>query len=383
LAGAGGAAGTPDATALTATFSAQRCGECHSLMYDGWTGSAHAQAARSPTFMAMRKLAGAKNATAPAECDHCHAPLRAHTDARDPAAEEGVTCDVCHTIRAVDARRSGAGFTLVTDENVRMGPLCDARDHYFHRMGCSPLHTESRFCAGCHRYYQKIGESGELPIYTEYDEWLVSPYAALGQNCQACHMPDSHDEVARGSPARDGVPHHGFLGSDGMLRRRALTLKLEVAEHSGRLQVTVALANKRAGHRVPTGLPERRLVLRVRTVDREGKELARDERVYGRVLADAAGQAVPSFAATRIASDNRLMPRESRLETFELDAPPAGEVRAELSYQPVAPEIARQIGIAPPAEQLLLEARVPFDAPGSRGHRGRLPAAQVARVEDQ
>ena len=376
-AGGGGAAGT----ALTATFSAQRCGECHNLMFDGWLPSAHAQAARSPTYTAMRAAAEKHRVGAPAACDRCHAPLRALTDARDPAVEEGVTCDVCHTIHAAKAKRTGAGFVMVPNENVRMGPLCDARDHYFHRMGCSPLHTQAQFCGSCHLYYENAGQANELPIYTEYEEWLASPYPALGQTCQACHMPDSRDEVARGSPPRDGVPHHGFLGSDGLLRRRALTLKLEVAEHEGRLRVTVTLANKRAGHRVPTGLPDRRLVLRVRTVDGAGAQVAGDERVYGRLLADAAGQAAASFAATQVVDDNRLMPRETRAETFDLAGPPAGEVRAQLAYQPVAPEIARRLGMPAPAEQILLEASVPFDAPGSHRHRGRLPATQVAKIE--
>jgi hypothetical protein len=377
IGGSGGGGGG----ALSTTFSAQRCGECHYLMHDEWTPSAHAQAARSPGYTAMRAAADRQLHGAGASCDRCHAPLRSHTDARDPAAEEGVTCDVCHTIRTVEARRAGAGFTLVTDDNVRSGPLCDARDHYFHRMGCSPLHTEARFCAGCHLYYEKRGAT-ELPIYTEYEEWQASPYAGAGEACQTCHMPDSRDEVARGSPPRDGVPHHGFLGSDSKLRRRAMTLKLEVAERDGHLQVTVALANKRGGHRVPTGLPERRLVLRVRTVDVAGAEFARAERVYGRVLADDAGQPAPSFAATRVASDNRLMPRENRLETFELDGPPGGEVRASLAWQPVAPDIARRIGMAVPREEALLEARVPFDAPPSaRRRRGRLPATQVAKMD--
>jgi len=378
--GSGGFGAAP-AGPLSTTFSAQRCGECHYLMHDEWIPSAHAQSARSPGYTTMRAAAEGRQHGAGASCDRCHAPLRSHTDARDPAADEGVTCDVCHTMRTVEARRSGAGFTLVTDDNVRSGPLCDARDHYFHRMGCSPLHAEARFCAACHLYYEKRG-AVDLPIYTEYEEWQQSPYASAGEACQSCHMPDSHDEVARGSPPRDGVPHHGFLGSDGKLRRRALTLKLEVAEHEGRLQITVALANKRAGHRVPSGLPERRLVLRVRTVDPAGAEFARAERVYGRMLADEAGQSAPSFAATKLAGDNRLAPRETRLESFELDGPPAGEVRASVAYQPLAPDIARKLGMAVPREEALLEARVPFDAPpGTHRRRGRLPATQVAKVE--
>ena len=137
--------------------------------------------------------------------------------------------------------------------------------------------------------------------------------------------------------------------------------------------------NRRAGHQVPTGQPERRVVLRVRTLRTDGVEVDYDERVYGRLLADAAGKEVPFHAATRVLLDNRLKPKEARSETFSLAGPPAGEVRAEVVYQPIAPVIARQLGLAPPAEQVLLEARIRFDAPGTRGGRGRLPATLLVK----
>ena len=151
-----------------------------------------------------------------------------------------MTCDVCHTLKGVETRPGSAAFTLAADDNVRFGPRCDAKDHYFHRMGCSPIHEEAKFCAGCHLYYRAGGDGQPLPIYTEYEEWLESPYAEIGRSCQACHMPGARGEIARGSPLRDGVPHHGFFGRDGKLRQRALTLQLEVAERDGRLQVTAA-----------------------------------------------------------------------------------------------------------------------------------------------
>jgi hypothetical protein len=159
----------PDAAAaLPALFvsSALRCGECHEHAEREWRRSAHARAASEPLYQAMRAEPGAEG------CDRCHAPLAAALGPGDAVTAEGVTCDVCHTIDRVELGQKGAIFALRLDGNVKFGPLCDARDQYFHRMGCSPLHREAIFCAACHTHRE-----GDLPVYTEYQEWRDGPYA--------------------------------------------------------------------------------------------------------------------------------------------------------------------------------------------------------------
>ena len=76
-----------------------------------------------------------------------------------------------------------------------------------------------------------------------------------------------------------------MLGSAADLRRRALAL--EVSSHddpkSDLVVVDVTLTNATAGHHVPAGVPERRIVVRVSV----GGEMSSQE--LGRVLVDAAG----------------------------------------------------------------------------------------------
>ncbi len=319
-----------------------------------WGASAHARAARSPLYRALRERAG------DAACDRCHAPLAA-------IADEGVGCEVCHGIRAVEAARPGGGFTLaVTD--VKRGPLCDAKATPAHRAGCSPLHGESLVCGGCH-----LGYRGELPVYTEYEEWAASAFPALGIRCQDCHMPTSEAEAARGGPRRD-VPHHGLLGDDGALRRRALTMRAWLADAGGALRVDLALNNEGAGHSVPSGLPERRVVVRARVLDGAGREVAREERALGRVLVDGAGREAPSWAAARVASDERILAKATRMISFTLAGADAGEVVVEVAWQPFAPSIAARLGVAAPPEEPLLEARFRYGARRPNGGREGLPS---------
>jgi hypothetical protein len=87
-------------------------------MYDEWEVSGHARAATSDM---NRATPAAANDPA---CDRCHAPLAAAIGT-DPVATEGVTCDVCHTLREPAPSTAGAGFRLAIDDMVKSGPRCD------------------------------------------------------------------------------------------------------------------------------------------------------------------------------------------------------------------------------------------------------------------
>jgi hypothetical protein len=346
-------------------FPAIRCAECHNKMHGEWTESAHARAATGPLYRKMRDHAGA----AGAGCDDCHAPLAKRLRPNDLVVAEGVTCEACHNIKAVEVRRTGAGYDLSLGR-VKYGPLCDAKDHYFHRMGCSPLHKEATICAGCHHYYRPLPGGGELPVFTEYDEWNEGPYQA--RECQSCHMPGSRAEVADGHGVRDGVSHHGWLGSKRDLRARALAASAVVTEVGGKLRVEARVENVGAGHHVPTGLPERRIVVRVTALAPGGARHAAAEHGFGRLLVDAAGKPAPFYTAVRVAADERIPPKQSRKVQLELDAPDAGELRIEVIWRPIAEEIRTQLAIPDVDEVPLLRGTLTLQPPQA-GRRPGLP----------
>jgi hypothetical protein len=291
---------------------AGRCGECHEKMFDEWETSAHADSATSPTYKAA--VVEAKD---PA-CARCHVPLE---DAlpRDVISSEGDTCDVCHTMRDPVPTKDGGTFTLAIDDMVKYGPRCDLKDHYFHRMGCSPVHTKGEICGACHWWEPK-----GLPVFTEYADWKAGPAAA--KPCQDCHMPGEPALIATGSPKRANVRHHGLFGKAADLRQRAV--KLQVTAKG--TEVTVALANTGAGHPIPAGIPDRRIVVRVTTLDPAGNQVAVQVRELGRVLVDAAGDPAPFWRAVKVASDTRIAPGATWKQSFSV--PGAATVQVDVVH---------------------------------------------------
>jgi len=296
-----------DATAKKLfVHGAGRCGECHEKMFDEWEVSAHAKSATS-----ARYKAAVADANDPA-CVRCHVPL-ADALPHDIVTSEGDTCDVCHTMKDVVPTKDGGTFTLAIDDMVKFGPRCDLKDHYFHRMGCSPVHEEATICGACHWWEPK-----GVPVFTEYADWKAGPDS--NKPCQDCHMPSSKAAIATGSPARTGVPHHGLLGIAGDLRSRALALEVATKLEAGKTVVDVALTNSGAGHPVPAGLPERRIVVHVKALDAAGTEVGSETRSLGRVLVDASGKEVPFWRAVKVGSDTRIAPGATWKETFALPA---------------------------------------------------------------
>jgi hypothetical protein len=363
-------AGTHSARALAADRpveanhayqAALRCGECHGEIQRQWKTSLHAKATESALYQAL--LGQAHDS----DCEGCHyAPGLSSKDG-DPIAKEGVTCDVCHALSEVVVRDTNAEFHPRPEDNVRYGPLCDARDHYFHKMGCSPMHERSTMCAACHHWAK--GVPGEAPLFLlgEFKEWSESKFARGGVECQDCHMPGDVTPVAVGSRTRVEVPDHGFMGSAADLRRRAVSLNVSVEPIRTRDAIVhVTITNDGAGHAVPTGLPERCLVLRVLAKDGDGVELARQERTYEKILTDASDRRVLFFDATRMRSDTRLQAGESRKETFEFQNTAATEVLLELTWHDLAPELAERVEGYESRGELIFERKVPFSRAGAR-----------------
>jgi plasmid stability protein len=343
---------------------AGRCGECHEKMFDEWEPSAHARAMTSPVFKAA-----VAQANDPA-CVRCHAPLASQLPPGDVIASEGVTCDVCHTLRDPKPSPAGAGsatFRLAIDDMVKYGPRCDLKDHYFHRMGCSPEHERAEICGDCH-WWQR----NNIPVFTEYADWKAGPAAKAGEPCQGCHMPKERAAIATGSPVRAGVPHHGLFGVGGDLRERALELAVTVENLEGALEVRIQLKNTGAGHAVPAGLPEHRLIVRARAKDEAGKvgeELAVE---LGRKLVDASGAEVPFWRATRVADDSRIQAGETLATDHAFHPAAGGSIEIEVAYRSLPDAIAKQLGVPATPELVLIHAAVPFGAP-SGGLYAKLP----------
>src|SRR5262249_7843063 len=132
---------------------------------------------------------------------------------------------------------------------------------------------------------------------------------------------------------------HRLVGGSalGQLRRSLTATIKRSTRESGTIKLDVEVKNDAAGHRAPTGLPTRSIVLKV-SGTRDGKSFFNEERVYRRTLLDASGKRITRdsdafLSAVRVGSDSRIGPGETRFERFSLPAPPGvAKVAVSLEY---------------------------------------------------
>jgi nitrate/TMAO reductase-like tetraheme cytochrome c subunit len=296
------------------SLSAKECGSCHVEHYEEWKSSTHAQAWNDMQFQA--EIA---KETSPYMCINCHTPLQNQQpfivtglvdgDVYQPIKhenpkfdkelqQEGINCASCHV-------RDGVIISTSVSNNAP------------HKSVQNAPHLSEQLCLGCHNATAVI--TPELVCTFETgDEWRAGPFYGT-KNCISCHMPALNRPIAKDSETRPSKMHY-FMGS-GIPKHD--TLKVErldglvfsfddfstdyVAVDSIELKVTVT--NKIAGHRVPTGDPERFIITTFAIYDlEEGNLISQDTfRI---------GEEWIWYPEAKKVSDNNMMPGESR--DFEL-----------------------------------------------------------------
>lgn len=321
--------------------SSARCGSCHVEIYSMWRRSMHSASWSDPIFAAsyMRAYWETAGDAAPI-CLRCHAPAATFSgdlELKEPVSRDGVTCDFCHSIEAVDLERKDQPFRIVLD-GAKRGPLGDA-DSPAHGVVRSNLHQSAELCAGCHEYTNEAG----VPVLSTYTEWKASPQAAEGKTCQNCHMPLEPGETVRASVRkieRASINLHDISGMHSIEQvRSAATAKiLSVGrDEQNRAVVRVEVANIGSGHSIPTGLPTRKLRLEV-VLFAGGREVRRFERLYQKALVDEHGLVITEdhramLEARSLRQDSRLEPGERRLEEFVAPAPSGLELGVEMNLR--------------------------------------------------
>lgn len=322
--------------------SSRQCARCHKDIYSSWKKSLHSFSLQDPifdaAFMQALKVGGEE---ARRTCLRCHAPTVVITgdyDLTDGVSREGVTCDFCHSVTAVhldDREKRYSSKPGLVKRGVIEGAVSPA-----HQVAYSKLHTTSEFCGGCHNYRTQYGAA----VLSTYDEWLDGPYSREGIQCQHCHMALSPGKIVEPEVMKTGPTIHLHdLIHDSEQMRSALSLEVTSVRRTGNaLVVDLIVANEGSGHRVPTGIPSRRVVLTV-TVEAERDKQTR-ERTYQKIVADEKRRPLRSdyealLQGAMILNDTRIAPRERRAErfTFRLPRGEGVKVTATLSYRYSAP----------------------------------------------
>jgi len=336
--------------------TSDRCVACHNGMRTKsgadysigleWRASMMANSARDPYWQAgvRREITDHPESSAIIEdgCADCHMPMSryqakvqgklgqvfAHLPFEDnpeknAAAEDGVTCSVCHQITAekFGTRESYNGGFVVNaptsqKDRPEYGPYVidapHARLMQSSTGGFTPTHGkqihESELCATCHTLYTPtLGPGGkkiaDFPEQMPYLEWKHSAFAGT-RSCQSCHMAevagDTQVTSLFGEP-RQGAKHHSFSGGNFFIQRllsnyrqdlsvTALPSELNAAaqesvnflqsqsahvsirnvEISGEKLRAEVLVENLTGHKLPTAYPSRRAWLHFAIRDRNG-----------------------------------------------------------------------------------------------------------------
>lgn len=327
------------ATDLELLSSAEFCGRCHRAIFESWKESSHARAMESRLFQDALDLTESDfGAGARKTCLGCHSPIGVETGdlaLRKKVSWEGITCDYCHSIRSVSLTglnpKAVLAFTL-----VKSGPLKDVNSGA-HGTVFSPVHTSALACAPCHEYRNALG----FPVLTTFSEWKNSRYGKDGRECQSCHMYRVAGNVVDpriGSSSLTKINLHQMPGSHSLEQlTKTITAQLSTSRTSNQFHVSVEVANRAAGHFVPTGSPLRQLLLELRADSNDGRHF-REERLYRRSVADQQGKplAMEHFAFLRgakVVSDTRLAPDERRVETFSFAIPPEIQTRVTATFR--------------------------------------------------
>jgi hypothetical protein len=324
------------------------CGECHPKETLEWATSMHAISDADIIYDSTVRentdasVAGKTHGMEKGRwCEGCHNPMGTTSGAVTPAnsvqstenMEEGTSCMACHAVNRAEPLVGNGALELDFNGVFRYGhpallaaaPSRHARDMRARRT--KPLMGDSALCGACHTEIRPVAVNGAMPpmnLQDTYEEWMLSPYAQMGVQCQDCHMSQDPARfiatLKTGKTPRKTISHR-FIGNNYLLSNTSLPASLlmtlrggapagmnrlfdrktfmdelgkthnavvallrEAAEIvverpyidpvTGELRFTVAVTNAGAGHALPTGpLDQRYLWLEIVVKDKGGNTL--------------------------------------------------------------------------------------------------------------
>jgi hypothetical protein len=268
-------------------------------------------------------------------CDFCHKVadiyLNPVTGLPYPNAPGVISMDIRRPFPA--SPRYQLFFGTFDDDNV---PL---EDTYL------PLIKKSQWCATCHQF-----SFWGTPIYQSFNEWLESPFPALGVECQTCHMPSdgvmTNVAPGMGGVERDPLTIHAHTmpgAASEALLQNTVAMSMTAQAIGDTVVVNVTLKNVGAGHHVPTDHPGRHLILTVSAIDGSSLPLAQagggtvpdwggaqagmPGKIFAKVLEDTLTRKYPVVSywkQTFILSDNRIPALSSDTSVYQFTMPPGG-----------------------------------------------------------
>jgi nitrate reductase cytochrome c-type subunit len=295
------------------SLRAEDCGTCHKNHYEEWKLSTHAHAWTDLQFQAeLRKE------SSPFMCINCHIPLQnqqeyivkglINGDIYKPAKEknplfdarfqkEGISCASCHV-------RNGA---IIGSNGNLNAP---------HPVKKAPELLSENLCIGCHNANAVVTPTLACTFETG-DEWKRGPFYGK-KNCISCHLPNTERPLVEGFPKQKS--HFHFFAGSGIpkfdtvktMAQHGLAFypqafKNKITELDS-LKFTLKVKNEFAGHRVPSGDPERFILIDFQLIDASKKVIS--SKKY------RIGEEWQWYPVAKKLSDNNMNPSEERLYQF-------------------------------------------------------------------
>lgn len=319
-------------------------------MVTAWRSTMMGNSSKDPLWRAMvseetNRFPMLKN-TIENTCTRCHAPV-GYTESERAGnefytmdslrvstfANDGVNCTVCHQIKPENfgQQASYSGHYKIDTTRIIYGPYQNPLAQPMISMSnFTPVFAthmnSSELCATCHTLFTPYLDNnnqiaGTFPEQTPYLEWKNSVYNGTSTNCQSCHMPiitDSIDiatipawHVVKRAPFRK----HDFVGGNyymlEMMKNNidSLGLTATAAQITGTqekalqnlrngislsatseiigdtIEITVVIQNL-TGHKIPSGIPTRRMWINLQAKDHLGNVMFDNGRYNseGRIL---------------------------------------------------------------------------------------------------
>ncbi len=397
----------------------EACYSCHVDIYMQWTQAMMSQAYTHHWDeieyfdLAVAHAEKVPELKGPVDgCNGCHAPLAFLAgDVTPPRPEEGsranesVSCDLCHTISAIKTDDEYPyNFSYVSSPGRTKYGTKEGLESPHHVTQKLDIFAQAEFCGNCHNEKNPFG----VWVKSTQIEWAEGPYAEQGVPCHQCHMPKAWGKNAK-MAKEDMVAQHLFHGAHdpgkvgGAIEIRMHPTEREV-EYDGAVELKLQLFNGKAGHKIPTGSVEDRILwLHVTAVDANGKEyhlpvdpkgfdgeeytIAADELAYvdmgvPKGIADFKGvqrdgvpvgdrifrmpyfdpngiMTIMQWNTAKLGVDYRIGPRETKIETYTWQLPddiPVGKVqfKAQLNYQKLVKPVADFLNVPEDESEIML-----------------------------
>jgi hypothetical protein len=325
----------------------ETCGMCHKEIYQEWKISTHAKAFRHDAQFLdeLEKHDGTHEGhggEAAWICMNCHTPYESQLEKLVVGLEDGNLGKPIYVPNPnfdpkMQNEAIGCATCHVRDGTI-IGPYGDTRAPHATKKDDSLLSSQT--CTDCHQANAHLEDVALACLFDTGVEHGQTAEAAAGETCQTCHMPEIERPAANFpvSPKRKTRRH--FFG--GSLIPKKPEFAAEVAkmrEHfedgltatwvappaqfaaGQEVEVVFAIRNEHAGHMLPSGDPERFLIVRGEALRGDGERLAVREEEIG---------AKYEWNPVRKVSDNRLARGERREYALKFEVPASGEVKLRL-----------------------------------------------------